>query len=100
MEQPRHWPRRAIYGPESGSNKSASTSYEHILDARAGAGVDYRPERLPATEVSRVVSVYFSIYEALSNELDGVKDARFLCGDPASVSELDLLAQQSPRGTP
>ena len=39
----------------------------------------------------RLVSAYFTIYgyEALQSELRGVKDVRFLFGDPASVGELD-----------
>ena len=65
--------------------------HEHILDNRDHQVVDYLRRNLPAAEVFRLVSAYFTIYgyEALENELRGVKDVRFLFGDPASVGELD-----------
>ena len=65
--------------------------HEHILDNRNHKVVDYLRQHLPTAEVFRLVSAYFTIYgyEALENELRGVKDVRFLFGDPASVGELD-----------
>ena len=65
--------------------------YEHILDNRQRRVVDYLRQHLSAAEVFRLVSAYFTIYgyEALQSELSGVKDVRFLFGDPASVGELD-----------
>ena len=67
------------------------TKYDHILDNRARKVVDYLQQHLSDTEVFRLVSAYFTIYgyEALQRELSGVKDVRFLFGDPASVGELD-----------
>ena len=63
---------------------------EHILDNRARKVVDYLRQHLSAAEVFRLVSAYFTIYgyESLQRELSGVKDVRFLFGDPASVGEL------------
>ena len=65
--------------------------YEHILDNRQRRVVDYLRQHLSAAEVFRLVSAYFTIYgyEALQRELSGVKDVRFLFGEPASVGELD-----------
>ena len=65
--------------------------YEHILDNRSRTVVDYLRQSLPDAEVFRLVSAYFTIYgyEALQHELSGLKDVRFLFGDPASVGELD-----------
>ena len=65
--------------------------YDHILDNRARKVVDYLRQHLSAAEVFRLVSAYFTIYgyEALQSGLRGVKDVRFLFGDPASVGELD-----------
>ena len=64
---------------------------KHILDNRRVAVVDYLREHLPAAQVFRLVSAYFTIYgyEALQSELRGVGDVRFLFGDPASVGEVD-----------
>ena len=64
---------------------------EHILDNRSRTVVDYLRQSLPDAEVFRLVSAYFTIYgyEALQHELSGIKDVRFLFGDPASVGELD-----------
>ena len=64
---------------------------EHILDNRQRCVVDYLRQHLSAAEVFRLVSAYFTIYgyEALQSELRGVRDVRFLFGDPASVGELD-----------
>ena len=65
--------------------------YEHILDNRSRTVVDYLRRSLPDAEVFRLVSAYFTIYgyEALQHELSGLKDVRFLFGDPVSVGELD-----------
>ena len=65
--------------------------HRHILDNRCGTVADYLREWLSAADVFRLVSAYFTIYgyEALQNELHGIKDIRFLFGDPGSVSDLD-----------
>ena len=62
-----------------------------ILDNRSRTVADYLHQSLPDTKVFRLVSAYFSIYgyEALQHELSGIRDVRFLFGDPASVGELD-----------
>ena len=64
---------------------------KHILDNRLDTVVNYLRAHLPAAEIFRLVSAYFTIYgyEALQNELLKVKDVRFLFGDPASVGEVD-----------
>ncbi len=65
--------------------------HRHILDNRCSTVADYLRERLSTADVFRLVSAYFTIYgyEALQNELCGVKDIRFLFGDPDSVSDVD-----------
>ena len=62
-----------------------------ILDNRSRTVADYLHQSLSDAEVFRLVSAYFSIYgyEILQRELSGIKDVRFLFGDPASVGELD-----------
>ena len=62
-----------------------------ILDNRSRTVADYLHQSLPDAEVFRLVSAYFSIYgyEILQRELSGIKDVRFLFGEPASVGELD-----------
>ncbi|MGQ4810330.1 RNA polymerase-associated protein RapA [Candidatus Entotheonellaceae bacterium PAL068K] len=62
-----------------------------ILDNYSRTVADYLHQSLPDTEVFRLVSAYFSIYgyEILQHELSGIKEVRFLFGDPASVGELD-----------
>ena len=62
-----------------------------ILDNHSDTVADYLRQSLPDAEVFRLVSAYFTIYgyEALQHELSGIKDVRFLFGDPASVGELD-----------
>ncbi len=64
---------------------------KHILDNRLNTVVNYLRAHLPAAETFRLVSAYFTIYgyEALQSELHGIKDVRFLFGDPASVGEVD-----------
>ena len=67
------------------------TTDEHILDNCARRLVDYLRQHLPASQVFRIVSAYFSVYgyEALQDVLNQIVDVRFLFGDPASVGELD-----------
>ena len=62
-----------------------------ILDNCSRTVADCLHQSLPDTEVFRLVSAYFSIYgyEMLQHELSGIKDVRFLFGDPALVDELD-----------
>ena len=64
---------------------------KHILDNRLNTVVNNLRAHLPAAETFRLVSAYFTIYgyEALQSELHGIKDVRFLFGDPASVGEVD-----------
>ena len=70
---------------------------QHILDNRARRLVDYLQQHLPATQIFRIVSAYFSVYgyEALQDALNQVDDIRFLFGDPASVGELDPGKKES-----
>ena len=70
---------------------------EHILDNRTRRLVDYLRQHLPASQVFRIVSAYFSVYgyEALQDALSQVDDIRFLFGDPASVGELDPGQKES-----
>ena len=67
------------------------TRYEHILDNRSSAVVDYLRRRLAGAGALRLVSAYFSIYgyELLAEELARVGSVRFLFGDPTSVDDLD-----------
>ena len=73
------------------SQNSHKQKDKHILDNRLNTVVDYLRGHLPTAEIFRLVSAYFTIYgyEALQNELHGIKDVRFLFGDPASVGEVD-----------
>ena len=70
---------------------SEFSAYEHILDNRHHSVADFLRAHLSDADVYRLVSAYFTIYgyEALESELRGVKEVRFLFGDPASVGELD-----------
>ena len=72
--------------------------YEHILDNRDRAVVDYLRGPLRDADLFRVVSAFFTIYgfELLEDVLDGVGETRFLFGDPTSVDELDP-AEKEPR---
>ncbi len=73
------------------SKKAENTAFEHILDNRHHSVADFLRTHLSDADVYRLVSAYFTIYgyEALESELRGLKDVRFLFGDPASVGELD-----------
>lgn len=73
------------------------TTDQHILDNRARRLVDYLGQHLPATQVFRIVSAYFSVYgyEALQDALNQIDDVRFLFGDAASVGELDPGEKES-----
>ena len=73
------------------TKKAEFSSYEHILDNRRHSVADFLRVHLSDADVYRLVSAYFTIYgyEALESELRGLKDVRFLFGDPASVGELD-----------
>ena len=67
------------------------SALEHILDNRHLSVADFLRAHLSNADVYRLVSAYFTIYgyEALEAELRGVKNVRFLFGNPASVGELD-----------
>ncbi len=73
------------------TKKAEFSAYEHILDNRRHSVADFLRTHLSDADVYRLVSAYFTIYgyEALESELRGLKDVRFLFGDPASVGELD-----------
>ena len=60
--------------------------FEHILDNRQSTVAEYLRHHLSMAKVFRLVSAYFTIYgfEVLENQLRGIKDIRFLFGDPAS----------------
>ena len=70
---------------------------QHILDNRTQRLVDYLQQHLPATQIFRVVSAYFSVYgyEALKDVLNQTDDIRFLFGDPASAGKLDPGKKES-----
>lgn len=63
----------------------------HILDNKQRKVVDYLREQLKEADTFRLVSAYFSIYgyDLLSAELDGLKDVRFLFGEPNSAEDVD-----------
>ena len=65
--------------------------FEHILDNRQATVAEYLKHHLSVAKVFRLVSAYFTIYgyEILESQLRGIKDVRFLFGDPASVGEVD-----------
>ncbi len=69
----------------------------HVLSSgvrdndRRGTVADFLRENLaPGSEVS-IVSAYFTIYayQALKQELDSIKELRFLYGDPTAIASVD-----------
>ena len=71
-------------------------THHDILDNQGQRKVaDYLRQQLSNADVFRIVSAYFTIYgfEALSSELQTVKNVKFLFGDPESVSNLDPSAK-------
>ena len=84
---------RSIYVEELKKSTLEPRMEKHplILDNRSRTVAEYLNQSLLGSEVFRLVSAYFSIYgyEILQHELSGIKDVRFLFGDPASVGELD-----------
>ena len=78
--------------PADPSTRTHATNRVRILDNQTtGAVADYLRERLPDTDMLRVVSAYFTIYGygLLADELDSVGRTRFLFGEPTSVTALD-----------
>ena len=67
------------------------TSEKRILDNRRGTVGDFLRAALRGADVFRAVTAYFSVngFDLLSGELRGVKDSRFLFGDPSSAAEVD-----------
>ena len=65
--------------------------YYHILDNQTRSVADYLRLNLRNAEAFRLVSAYFTIYgyELLADELDELREVRFLFGDPSSVDDLD-----------
>ena len=63
----------------------------HIIDNERATVADHLRRQLNDGGAFHFVSAYFSIYgyELLMNELDGIREVRFLFGDPASVEDLD-----------
>ena len=63
----------------------------YMLDNRDDTVAEHLGRSLRNAEFLRVVSAYFSIYgyEVLQEELDNLKNVRFLYGDPSSVGEVD-----------
>ena len=70
--------------------------YEHILDNRDRAVVDYLRRPLRDADLFRVVSAFFTIYgfELLEGVLGEVGETRLLFGDPTSVDELDPATKE------
>ena len=62
-----------------------------ILDNQTAKVGHYLQENLAGADSFRLVSAYFSIYgyEMLAEELNAVRQVRFLFGDPASIKEPD-----------
>ena len=67
------------------------TKQKHILDNQKRSVSSYLRQHLSDAEIFRLVSAYFSIhgYGLLQDELNNLKDVRFLYGDPTSTSDLD-----------
>ena len=74
-----------------GYTPEAMTSEKRILDNRRGTVGDFLQAALRGADVFRAVTAYFSVngFDLLSGELRGVKDSRFLFGDPSSAAEVD-----------
>ena len=70
---------------------SGKSQHKSILDNRHNTVSEYLRKHLPASDVLRLVSAYFSNYgyETLQNELNDLDDVRFIFGDAGSVGELD-----------
>ena len=67
------------------------TGEKRILDNRRGTVGDFLRAALRGANTFRAVTAYFSVngFDLLSGELRGVKDSRFLFGDPSSAAEVD-----------
>ena len=67
------------------------TGEKRILDNRRETVADFLRAALRGADVFRAVTAYFSVngFDLLSGELRGVKDSRFLFGDPSSAAEVD-----------
>ena len=61
-----------------------------VLDNRGRTLVDYMREHLADADTLSIVSAYFSVYgyDLLADALAGVRETRFLFGDPSSVDDL------------
>ena len=61
-----------------------------VLDNREGTLISHLREHLVDAESLSIVSAYFSVYgyDLLADHLSGVREARFLFGDPSSVDDL------------
>ena len=69
---------------------------QRILDNRTAKVCDYLQENLDGADSFRLVSAYFSIYgyDLLAEELNSVRQVRFLFGDPASIKDPDPGAKE------
>lgn len=67
-----------------------------ILDNQTAEVCDYLRENLADADSFRLVSAYFSIdgYDLLAEELNSVRQVRFLFGDPASIKDPDPGAKE------
>ena len=63
---------------------------KNVLDNRSSKVVDYLRQHIAGSGKFSIVSAYFSIYgyELLAAALAGVRETRFLFGDPSSVDDL------------
>lgn len=63
----------------------------HILDNQLATVAEHLSQHLRDADTFDFVSAYFSIYGygLLMNELESIRDVRFLFGDPTSVEDLD-----------
>ena len=81
----------AAMAADLGYTPEAMTSEKRILDNRRGTVGDFLRAALRDANTFRAVTAYFSVngFDLLSAELRGVKDSRFLFGDPSSAAEVD-----------
>lgn len=66
-------------------------AYQYLLDNQNATVVDCLRRNLREATAFDLVSAYFTVngYELLADELEKVRQVRFLFGDPASVDNLD-----------
>lgn len=73
-----------------------TSKQRRILDNQTAKVGHYLQENLAGADSFRLVSAYFSIYghDLLAEELNAVRQVRFLFGDPASIKEPDPVTKK------